>query len=175
MCSFTDYQPPFDTEEQKIEKKCACDEILRLIKRAAEKVSEEKGYGKDFVIDGNDLKKFLEELRVEHAGERELDTHTIQSVERVINASTKVLEVPRTNKLTMQENAYTGELIKGMKTMQDRVVLPKGVKVACQKSLKDQYRVLLVKVDKDYKFRVYLGHPLIELVHCSVWCNTNCK
>ena len=42
-----------------MEKKCAYDEILRLIKRAAEKASEERGYGKDFVIDKSDLKKFL--------------------------------------------------------------------------------------------------------------------
>ena len=143
-----------------MEKKCAYDEILTLIKRAAEKASEDRGYEKeDFVIDESDLKKFLdEELRVEHPEERELDTQTIQSVDQVFNTSNKAFEVPRTNKL---ENAYTGELINDIKTMQYRAIIPKGVKVTCEKSSKDKYRVLLAKADKDFKFRVYLGNLLV--------------
>ena len=141
-----------------MEKKCACDEILRLIKRAAEKASEERGYGKDFVIDESDLKKFFdEELRVEHAEERKLDTQSILSVNQVINASTKDIDVPRNNK---HEDAYTGELIK---TMQDRGVLPKGVRVDHQEFIEDKHKFLLAKADKGFKFRVYIGRRLVRM------------
>ena len=141
-----------------MEKKCACDEILRLIKRAAEKASEERGYGKDFVIDESDLKKFFdEELRVEHAEERKLDTQSILSVNQVINASTKDLDVPRSNK---HEDAYTGELIK---TMQDKKVLQKGVKVVRQEFIEDEHKFLHAKADKSFKFRVYMGRHLVRM------------
>lgn len=133
---------------------------------------------------------FDKELRIEHAENRELDRQIIHRETCIGNKTAKNFEVPTANKTTKEEtkkartSKQAGAAIKGGKenmqldisnhqkgereheskvvatTEVNKFLVPKGIELRHKLYVKDEYKLLLAKADKDFKFRVYLGHPV---------------
>ena len=133
---------------------------------------------------------FDKELRIEHAEDRELDRQFIHHESHVVNKGTQEFQVTTANKTTKEEtkkartSKQAGAAIKGGKecmqfdmsnqakgereqeskvvvvTEVNKFLVPKGIDLGYKVYVKDEYKLLLAKADKDFKFRVYLGHPV---------------
>lgn len=172
---------------QEGEERYVREEIHRLIRRVAEKTSEDNGYGREFVIDSKDLKNFDKELRIEHSGDRVEDTQFIHRQTCIVNKSREDIQAPLRSTKTTKEDAkkqhthkQADAAIKGSmqidiagqakREMEEEskvvsiseiidVPVPKGTELDYKEFHKDEYKHLLAKADKDFMFRVYLVNP----------------
>lgn len=154
------------TELGENEKECVRKALQRLIAGTARKTCLEKGYGKEYHIDDDDLKKFFEEdLRIEPAEDSPRIHHEIY----VDNASSNSFSVP-----AIEERQKTSATC--TKLMQQKPAIEGGnqekrgkgglhlVPAFSQYHYKcyrqEEHKILLAKADKEFQFCVYFGHPV---------------
>lgn len=149
--------------------------MYRLIAGTARKTSLERGYGKEYHIDDDDLKKFFEEdLRIEPAEKstREEDSQRIRHGIYVNNASSHAFSVPAIEETHKTSATRT-------KLMQDKPAIeggkqekrgkgglrcvPAGSQYRYKDYTQDEYKILLAIADKEFQFCVYFGHPVARV------------